>query len=70
MDSGGLATSRRCEFPPRLVAGLAVMRNIRQFVSGTWRERMLKCYCHIEYCVIRPANTLNYIYVCYSYPEL
>ena len=37
---GCLATSRRCEFPPRLVAGLAVTRNIRQFVSGAWRERM------------------------------
>ena len=43
---------------------------LSEFVSGAWRERMQISIVNRSYCVIRPANTWNYIDVCYSYPEL
>ena len=37
-------------------------RNIRQFVSGAWREWTLNGIVIKSHCVIRQANTWNFIF--------
>ena len=60
MDSGCLATSRRCEFLPRLVAGLAVTRNI---CLGRLERADVKCYCHKELLCDSSGEYLE-LYIC------
>ena len=64
------ATSWRCEFLPRLVAGLAVTLMNESVCLGRLKRAAGKLCDQYEFLCIHPANVLKCIYICYNCPEM
>ena len=70
MDSGCLATSRRCGVPAKTGGEPCGDAKHESVCLGCLEREDVKYIVIKCYCVIRPANIWNPIYVNYSYPEM